>query len=123
MKLYKIAAANYEDYYGTMENPIDRSYTTTIAQTPSCNAFLFLCKDAQDAQTGLELLSTVPSGFDFTYCQEWGLTINDAVVDRVVLDLRKKSYNSWESQLEEIYDHGIDNWKLRIAQVKADIPK
>ena len=123
MKLYKIAAANYKDYYGTMENPIDRSYTTTIAQTPSCNAFLFLCKDAQDAQTGLELLSTVPSGFDFTYCQEWGLTINDAVVARVVLDLRKKSYNSWESQLEEIYDHGIDNWKLRIAQVKADIPK
>ena len=123
MKLYKIAAANYEDYYGTIENPIDRSYTTTIAQTPSCNAFLFLCKDEQDAQTGLELLSSVPSGFDFTYCQEWGLTINDAVVDRVVLDLRKKSYNSWESQLEEIYDHGIDNWKLRIAQVKADIPK
>ena len=123
MKLYKIAAANYEDYYGTMENPIDRSYTTTIAQKPDCSAFLFLCKDTQDAQTGLELLSTVPSGFDFTYCQEWGLTINDDVVDRVVLDLRKKSYNSWESQLEEIYDHGIDNWKIRIAQVKADIPK
>ena len=123
MKLYKIAAANYEDYYGTMENPIDRSYTTTIAQKPDCSAFLFLCKDTQDAQTGLQLLNTVPSGFDFTYCQEWGLTINDAVVDRVVLDLRKKSYNSWESQLEEIYDHGIDNWKIRIAQVKSDIPK
>ena len=123
MKLYKIAAANYEDYYGTMENPIDRSYTTTIAQKPDCSAFLFLCKDTQDAQTGLQLLTTVPSGFDFTYCQEWGLTINDAVVARVVLDLRKKSYNSWESQLEEIYDHGIDNWKIRIAQVKADIPK
>ena len=123
MKLYKIAAENHEDYYGTMENPIDRSYTTTIAQKPDCSAFLFLCKDTQDAQTGLELLSTVPSGFDFTYCQEWGLTINDDVVDRVVLDLRKKSYNSWESQLEEIYDHGIDNWKIRIAQVKADIPK
>jgi len=123
MKLYKIAAANYEDYYGTMENPIDRSYTTTIAQKPDCSAFLFLCKDTQDAQTGLQLLNTVPSGFDFTYCQEWGLTINDDVVDRVVLDLRKKSYNSWESQLEEIYDHGIDNWKIRIAQVKADIPK
>ena len=44
MKLYKIAAANYEDYYGTMENPIDRSYTTTIAQKPDCSAFLFLCR-------------------------------------------------------------------------------
>ena len=123
MKLYKILATAYETYYGTIDNPIDRSYTTTIAQTPSCDAFLFLCKDEQDALTGLTLLSSVPSGFDFTYCQEWGLTINDDVVDRVVLDLRKKSYNSWESQLEEIYDHGIDNWKIRIAQVKADIPK
>ena len=123
MKLYKINAVNCSDYFGTPENPIDRSYVTIIAQKPDCSAFLFLCKDTQDAQTGLELLSTVPSGFDFTYCQEWGLTINDDVVDRVVLDLRKKSYNSWESQLEEIYDHGIDNWKIRIAQVKADIPK
>lgn len=123
MKLYKINAVNCSDYFGTPDDPIDRSYVTIIAQKPDCSAFLFLCKDTQDAQTGLELLSTVPSGFDFTYCQEWGLTINDDVVDRVVLDLRKKSYNSWESQLEEIYDHGIDNWKIRIAQVKADIPK
>lgn len=70
MKLYKINAENYEDYYGTIENRIDRSYTTTIAQTPNCDAFLFLCKDEQDPQTGLELLDTVPPGFDFTYCQE-----------------------------------------------------
>ena len=123
MKLYKILATACENYYGTDENPIDRSYTTTIAQTPNCDAFLFLCKDAQDAQTGLTLLSTVPSGFDFTYCQEWGLTINDDVVARVVLDLRKKAYGTWESQLEEIYDDGIDSWKTRIAQVKTDNPK
>ena len=123
MKLYKIAATNYEDYYGTMENPIDRSYTTTIAQKPDCSAFLFLCKDAQDAQTGLELLSTVPSGFDFTYCQEWGLTINDDVVDRVVLDLRRKAYGTWENQLEKINDDGIDSWKEDIAAVKTSLPK
>ena len=123
MKLYKIAAENHEDYYGTMENPIDRSYTTTIAQKPDCSAFLFLCKDAQDAQTGLELLSTVPSGFDFTYCQEWGLTINDDVVDRVVLDLRRKAYGTWENQLEKINDDGIDSWKEDIAAVKTSLPK
>tara|TARA_B110000196_G_C20455790_1_gene347064 strand:+ start:86 stop:457 length:372 start_codon:yes stop_codon:yes gene_type:complete len=123
MKLYKIAAENHEDYYGTMENPIDRSYTTTIAQKPDCSAFLFLCKDAQDAQTGLELLSTVPSGFDFTYCQEWGLTINDDVVDRVVLDLRRKAYGTWESQLEKINDDGIDSWKQDITAVKTSLPK
>ena len=123
MKLYKINAENYEDYYGTIDNPIDRSYTTTIAQKPDCSAFLFLCKDEQDAQTGLELLTTVPSGFDFTYCQEWGLTINDDVVARVVLDLRRKAYGTWESQLEKINDDGIDSWKTDIAAVKTSLPK
>ena len=123
MKLYKILATACENYYGTDENPIDRSYTTTIAQTPNCDAFLFLCKDEQDAQTGLTLLSTVPSGFDFTYCQEWGLTINDDVVARVVLDVRRKAYGTWESQLEKINDDGIDSWKTDIAAVKTSIPK
>ena len=123
MRLYKIAAANYETYYGTQENPIDRSYTTTIAQTPSCDNFLFVCKDEQDAQTGLTLLDAVPSGFDFTYCQEWGLTINDAVLARTILDLRRKAYGTWESQLEQIYDNGLDSWKTGVAQVKTSLPK
>jgi len=123
MRLYKIAAANYETYYGTQENPIDRSYTTTIAQTPSCDNFLFVCKDEQDAQTGLTLLDAVPSGFDFTYCQEWGLTINAAVLARTILDLRRKAYGTWESQLEKINDDGIDSWKTAVAAVKTSLPK
>ena len=123
MKLYKILATAYENYYGTTDDPIDRSYTTTIAQTPSCDAFLFLCKDAQDALTGLTLLSSVPSGFDFTYCQEWGLTINDAVLARTILDMRRKAYGTWESQLEKINDDGIDSWKTAVAAVKTSLPK
>ena len=123
MRLYKITAAAYENFYGTLDDPEDRSDCTTIAQTPSCNAFLFVCKDAQDDLDGLSLLDAVPSGFDFTYCQEWGLTINDAVVARVVLDLRKKAYGTWESQLEKIYDDGIDSWKADGAAVKAKYPK
>ena len=123
MKLYKILATAYEDYYGTIDDPIDRSYTTTIAQTPSCDAFLFLCKDAQDELTGLTLLSSVPSGFDFTYCQEWGLTINDAVLARTILDMRRKAYGTWESQLEKINDDGIDSWKTAVAAVKTSLPK
>ena len=119
MKLYKIEASNWETFFGTIENPIVR-VVTVIAQTPSCDAFLLLAKDTQD---DLELLSTVPSGFDFTYCQEWGLTINDAVVARVVLDMRRKAYGTWESQLEKIYDDGIDSWKTDIAAVKTSLPK
>ena len=43
--------------------------------------------------------------------------------NNVVIATRKTAYGSWESQLEEIYDNGIDAWKTRIAQVKADNPK
>ena len=119
MKLYKIEASNWETFFGTIENPISRD-VTIIAQTPSNNAFLLLSKDAQD---GLELLDSVPTGFDFTYCQEWGLTINDAVVARVILDLRRKAYGTWENQLEKINDDGINSWKVDQAAVKAKFPK
>ncbi len=119
MKLYKIESSNWETFFGTMENPIQRD-VTIIAQTPSNDAFLLLAKDTQE---GLELLNTVPTGFDFTYCQAWGLTINDAVVARTILDMRRKAYGTWESQLEKIHDDGIDSWKLDQAAVKAKFPK
>ena len=119
MKLYKLEASGYETFFGTAENPIARDITI-IAQAPDCSAFLLLSKDTQDS---LELLSTVPAGFDFTYCQEWGLTINDAVVARVVLDLRRIAYGTWESQLEKINDDGIDSWKTAQAAVKTKFPK
>ena len=120
MKLYKMEHTSWNTFFGTPDEPIDRPGCTIIAQTPSNDAFLLLSKDTQDS---LELLSTVPSGFDFTYCQEWGLTINDAVVARVVLDMRRKAYGTWESQLEKIYDDGIDSWKIAVAAVKTSIPK
>ena len=83
MKLYQIQASNWDTFFGTRETPIARD-VTLIAQTPSCDAFLLLSKDAQD---GLALKVSVPDGFDFTYCQEWGLEVNDAVIDRVIADL------------------------------------
>ena len=43
--------------------------------------------------------------------------------NNVVISTRKTAYGSWETQLEEIYDDGIDSWKTRIAQVKTDNPK
>ena len=130
MRLYKITAAAWENYYGTRENPIDRSYITLIAQTPSCNAFLFVCKDAQDELDGLTLLDAVPSGFDFTYCQEWGLTINAAVLARTILDIRRKAYGTLESQLDLLY-HDMDadkgdktgEWYKAVKAVKVANPK
>ena len=84
MKLYKIESSNWETFFGTREEPIERD-VIRIAQTPNCDAFLFLANDTFDE---LELLDTAPTeGFDFTYCQEWGLEVNDTVVDRVIADI------------------------------------
>ena len=43
--------------------------------------------------------------------------------NQAIIDTRKKLYGSWESQLEEINEQGLDAWKERIAQIKADNPK
>ena len=72
------------------------------------------------------------------YIKEWNLDIAEptdtqlasyetaattAEANNVVISTRKAAYGSWQSQLEEIYDDGIDSWKTRIAQVKTDNPK
>ena len=90
MKLYKLEASNWETFFGTPEprgTRIERD-VITIAQTPNCDAFLLLAEDTFDE---LELLDSVPTGFDFTYCQEWGLTVDKDVIDRVITDLGKKA--------------------------------
>ena len=125
MKLYKLEASNSNTFFGIPADKlnIDEFNTTNtirIAQTPNCDAFLLLSKDAQD---GLELLDSVPEGFVFTYCQEWGLTVDDDVVDRVILDLRKKAYPIWQDQLDDIYHNGIDAWKATIKVTKDKYPK
>ena len=120
MKLYKIEASNFKAFFGTPEDRIERD-VVTIAQTPSCDAFLYLSNETYDE---LELLDSVPAGFDFTYCQEWGLTVDDDVVDRVILDLRKKAYPSWRDQLDDIYHNGIEGWKAdTITPIKEKYPK
>jgi hypothetical protein len=72
------------------------------------------------------------------YIKEWNLSIakpTQAQLDAFeaqattyennmkIIQTRKSLYGSWESQLEEIYDNGIDSWKNRIAQIKIDNPK
>ena len=75
---------------------------------------------------------------DGAYIKEWNLAIaeptaeqlasyetaaNTAEANNTVISTRKTAYGSWDKQLEEIYDNGIDSWKTRIAKVKTDNPK
>jgi hypothetical protein len=77
-------------------------------------------------------------GDGVVYIKEWNLDIakptdaqlasyetaaTTAEANNVVIATRKAAYGSWQTQLEEIYDDGIDSWKTRIAQVKTDNPK
>ena len=72
------------------------------------------------------------------YIKEWNLDIPKPTMAQLdafeaqattyennqkIITTRKSLYGSWESQLEEIYDNGIDSWKNRIAQIKIDNPK
>jgi len=104
MKLYQLLASNFVSYWGTPQEPIAHPTSVIIAQKPDCSAFLVL-SDTDHA--ALTMQPTVPSGFDFTYCQEWGLTINDEVIDRVIRDLRRKDYGSIGDQLDTIW-HAMD---------------
>ena len=43
--------------------------------------------------------------------------------NNVIKATRKSLYGSWDKQLEEINEQGIDSWKARLAQIKLDNPK
>jgi pullulanase/glycogen debranching enzyme len=72
------------------------------------------------------------------YIKEWNLDIPKPTLAQLdafeaqattyennqkIIQTRKSLYGPWDKQLEEIYDHGIDSWKARIAQIKIDNPK
>lgn len=104
MKLYQLRASNFQTFFGTPDQPILRESTRIIAQRPDCSAFLLL-SDLTDPV--LELQTSIPSGFDFTYCQEWGLTITEEVIHRVIRDLRQKDYGTIGDQLDVLW-HAMD---------------
>ena len=50
-------------------------------------------------------------------------TGNTQEANNTVIATRKSLYGSWDKQLEEINEQGIDAWKTRIAKVNSDNPK
>ena len=77
-------------------------------------------------------------GVSNPYIKEWNLSIKqptdakllalESDADKMernneVIAKRKTLYGSWNKQLEEINEQGLDAWKARIAQIKSDNPK
>lgn len=88
MSLYSLQASNWQALFGTRDEPTPKDDVTIIAQKPDCSAWLVL---SNTAYPELESFTSY-EGYDFTYCQQWGLTINDDVVARTISDLRKNAY-------------------------------
>ena len=72
------------------------------------------------------------------YIKEWNLDIPKPTMAQLnafeaqattiennqkIIATRKSLYGSWDKQLEEIYDNGIDSWKVRIANIKLNNQK
>nr|BAR33704.1 Phage-like element PbsX protein XkdW [uncultured Mediterranean phage uvMED] len=91
-----------------------------------------------DFNSDVLLQDDMVDGISNPYIKEWNLDIakpTDAQLEALetqaqtyennqqIIATRKKLYGSWNLQLEEIYDNGLDSWKARISQIKIDNPK
>ena len=91
-----------------------------------------------DFNSDVLLQDDMVDGISNPYIKEWNLDIAKPTQEQLdaletqaqtyennqqIIATRKSLYGSWESQLEEIYDDGIDSWKARIQQIKSDNPK
>jgi hypothetical protein len=87
MELYVLEADRFEEMFGTPDAPTPKADVVLIGQRPDCSGFLVL---SDTAYPQLVPQSSIPAGFDLTYCQAWGLTINAEVVARVKKCVREK---------------------------------
>ncbi len=120
MPLYTLNASNFQSLFGTLDAQTPKKDVTIIGQNHDCSVFLVL---SDTAYPQLNLESSVPSGFVFTYCQQWGLTIDDNTIYRVKQDIRAKAYPPIPDQLDTLFWHGFDAWKQIIQAVKDAHPK
>ena len=123
MRLYVLESTDFQSFWGLPFEPIVRAGAITVAQKPDCSAFLVL---SPEAYSGLVLQNTIPEGFDFTYCQAWGLAVNEATLHRVISDLRAKAYPHMPDYLDAIVkedEEALETYLEACLAVKAKYPK
>ena len=54
--------------------------------------------------------------------ESYGTEATTEINKNVVRLARQQLYGTWEQQLEEIFDDGIDSWKARIQTIKNSNP-
>lgn len=80
-------------FTGPTEEPkppkYDNLQVIMIGQKPDCSGYLLL---ADRVVTEFKKQTSVPKGYDFIFRQEWGLTINEEILHRVISTLRQEAY-------------------------------
>lgn len=100
MILCELNSGNWEAFFGTPTAPVTRSTAVVvIGQKPDCSSFLLLTAATDPLLTARD---GIPAGYDFTYCQQWGLSITPGVISRVWADLRAKAYPPATDYLDAI---------------------
>ncbi len=115
MILCVLNSQNYETVLGTPASPTGYPLVF-VAQKPDCSSFLVLVESLHVALT--ETLA-VPDGYDFTYCQAWGLAVNDTVVARVVSDVQNKKRKNVDAHCSGVLEAGF-NYAGNIYQNSVD---
>ena len=97
MRLYTYKAEDAMVVYGMIENEFgmptrtNTSEIISIGQRPDYSNYLVLSDTKHEL---MEAFDGNYDGWDFNYRQEWGLAINDEVVERVLKDIRTEKLNT-----------------------------
>lgn len=68
-----------------------------IGQKPDCSGYLLLTDTVVEE---FSKQTSVPEGYDFIFRQEWGLTITEEIIHRVISTLRAEAYPPMSDYLD-----------------------
>lgn len=86
MILCVLNSQNFETVVGAPEKPSGNTIVV-VAQKPDCSSFLVL---TGVVYPGLTEVTSIPQGYDFTYCQDWGLVMTPDHIARAKEDIIAK---------------------------------
>lgn len=128
--LCTVESSNLSTVFGRIDpigNNTPPKYTdlqvVMIGQKPDASGYLLLSDTVVEEFVKQD---SVPGGYDFIFRQEWGLTINESIIHRVIETLRAESYPPMADYLDAIVksdDVQKQNYLDACQAVKVKYPK
>ena len=97
--------------------------TIVIGMVSDCSNYLMLTNQVVEEFTKH---STIPDGYIFTFRQEWGLTINEEILHRVIATLRADAYPPMADYLDAKVKSDAEqeaDYLAKCQAVKVKYPK